>query len=75
MQFRAEFFNIFNHTQFNGLVGGSGNIVASNFGFITNGNAPRIGKSRPSSCSEVFWSAAGAHREGLPWGPKRTTIA
>jgi len=33
MQFRAEFFNIFNHTQFNGLVGGSGNIVASNFGY------------------------------------------
>ena len=41
MEFRAEFFNVFNHTQFSLP---SGNILSSNFGFVTSANAPRIGQ-------------------------------
>jgi hypothetical protein len=39
LQFRAEFFNIFNHAQFqtpNGVLG------STSFGFVTGANAPRI---------------------------------
>ena len=39
--FRAEFFNIFNHTQFNNP---SGNFSSSNFGVVTSARAPRIGQ-------------------------------
>jgi hypothetical protein len=45
LQFRAEFFNIWNHTQFIGdtLNGGiSTNFGASNFGQVTSANDPRI---------------------------------
>ena len=45
IQFRAEFFNIWNHTQFIGdtLNGGiSTNFNASNFGNVTSANDPRI---------------------------------
>ncbi len=41
VQFRAEFFNIFNHTQFNNP---SGNFSSSNFGVVTNARDPRIGQ-------------------------------
>ena len=41
LEFRAEFFNAFNHAQF-GLP--SGNVLSSNFGFVTGANAPRIGQ-------------------------------
>jgi Carboxypeptidase regulatory-like domain len=41
LQFRAEFFNIFNHAQFQTP---SGNINSSVFGLITNANDPRIGQ-------------------------------
>ena len=39
--FRAEFFNMFNHTQFNNP---SGNFSSSNFGVVTSARAPRIGQ-------------------------------
>jgi hypothetical protein len=39
--FRAEFFNIFNHTNFNNP---SGNITSGNFGNITSARSPRIGQ-------------------------------
>jgi hypothetical protein len=39
--FRAEFFNIFNHTDFNNP---SGNITSGNFGNITSSRDPRIGQ-------------------------------
>ena len=39
--FRAEFFNIFNHTQFNNP---SGNFSSSNFGVVTSARDPRIGQ-------------------------------
>ena len=45
LQFRAEFFNIWNHTQFQGdqLNGGiSRNFGASNFGAVTSAYDPRI---------------------------------
>jgi hypothetical protein len=38
---RAEFFNIFNHTQFNNP---SGNISSSRFGLVGSARAPRIGQ-------------------------------
>jgi hypothetical protein len=38
---RLEFFNIFNHTQFNNP---SGNIDGSNFGVVTSARDPRIGQ-------------------------------
>ena len=41
LQFRAEFFNIFNHAQF---LTPSGNINSSVFGLITNASDPRIGQ-------------------------------
>ena len=41
VEFRAEFFNIFNHTQFGGP---SGSIRSSHFGQVTGANAPRIGQ-------------------------------
>ena len=40
-EFRAEFFNIFNHTQFNNP---NGNFSSSRFGVVTNARAPRIGQ-------------------------------
>ena len=41
LEFRGEFFNAFNHAQF-GLP--SGNVLSSNFGFVTAANAARIGQ-------------------------------
>ncbi len=41
LQFRAEFFNIFNHAQFNNP---SGNYTSSNFGIVTSAKDPRIGQ-------------------------------
>jgi len=40
-EIRAEFFNIFNHTQFTNP---SGDISSSNFGNVTNARPPRIGQ-------------------------------
>jgi hypothetical protein len=39
LQFRAEFFNLFNHTQFSGVSAGLG---AANFGQVTSSRDPRI---------------------------------
>ena len=41
IQFRAEFFNIFNHTQFNNP---SGDFSSDTFGVVTSAQAPRIGQ-------------------------------
>jgi len=41
LQFRAELFNAFNHTQF---WGPTGEILNSNFGFVTSAHSPRIGQ-------------------------------
>jgi len=41
LDIRAEFFNVFNHAQFNNPVG---NFTASNFGQITTARDPRIGQ-------------------------------
>ena len=41
VQIRAEFFNIFNHTQFNNP---SGNFASGNFGVVTSARDPRIGQ-------------------------------
>ncbi len=41
LEFRAEFFNIFNHAQFQNV---QGNINASNFGVAQSAAAPRIGQ-------------------------------
>ncbi|HEX4165663.1 MAG TPA: hypothetical protein VHZ55_09315, partial [Bryobacteraceae bacterium] len=41
VQFRAEFFNIFNHAQFNNP---SGNFSSSTFGIVTSARDPRIGQ-------------------------------
>jgi hypothetical protein len=41
LEFRAEFFNVFNHAQFTSL---SGNVNAGNFGQVTGVRAPRIGQ-------------------------------
>ncbi len=41
VEFRAEFFNIFNHAQFENP---SGDVVGSNFGQITSARDPRIGQ-------------------------------
>ena len=40
-EFRAEWFNIFNHAQFGAP---SGNVSSSIFGLVTSANAPRIGQ-------------------------------
>jgi hypothetical protein len=40
-EIRAEFFNAFNHTQFNNP---SGNFSSSNFGVVTSARDPRIGQ-------------------------------
>jgi hypothetical protein len=41
LQFRAEFFNLFNHAQFNNP---NGNFSSSLFGYVTSARAPRIGQ-------------------------------
>jgi hypothetical protein len=41
LQFRAEFFGLFNHAQFSNP---SGNIIDSNFGFVTSSSGERIGQ-------------------------------
>jgi len=41
VQFRAEFFNLFNHTQFNNP---NGNFNSSQFGLVTSARSPRIGQ-------------------------------
>jgi hypothetical protein len=41
LEFRAEFFNIFNHAQFTTP---QGNITSSSFGLVTSANDPRIGQ-------------------------------
>jgi len=41
LQFRAEFFNIFNHAQF---YNPPGDILNSNFGYVTQARDPRIGQ-------------------------------
>jgi hypothetical protein len=41
LQLRFEFFNAFNHTQFQNP---TGSILSGTFGFVTNANAPRIGQ-------------------------------
>jgi len=41
VQFRAEFFNLFNHAQFNNP---SGNFSSDNFGVVTSARDPRIGQ-------------------------------
>jgi hypothetical protein len=40
-EFRAEFFNIFNHAQFNNP---GGNFASSTFGLVTSARDPRIGQ-------------------------------
>jgi hypothetical protein len=41
VEFRAEFFNVFNHTQFGSP---NGNFNSPQFGLVTGANAPRIGQ-------------------------------
>ena len=41
LQFRFEFFNAFNHAQFQNP---QGSILNGTFGYVTNANAPRIGQ-------------------------------
>lgn len=41
IEFRAEFFNLFNHTQFTGV---NGNVNSSTFGLVQNAANPRIGQ-------------------------------
>jgi hypothetical protein len=41
LQFRLEFFNVFNHAQFQNP---SGSILNGTFGYVTAANAPRIGQ-------------------------------
>lgn len=41
LELRGEFFNIFNHAQFNDP---GGNFNSTTFGFVTSANAPRIGQ-------------------------------
>jgi hypothetical protein len=41
VEFRAEFFNVLNHTQFNNP---SGNFSSGNFGVVTSARDPRIGQ-------------------------------
>jgi len=46
MQFRAEYFNVFNHTNLNDPAGSDGraNVNSSTFGQITGSGSPRIGQ-------------------------------
>ena len=44
LQFRAEFFNVFNHTQFQAVPQTAGNFLSSQFGDVTSAGAPRIGQ-------------------------------
>ncbi|MBO0798198.1 MAG: hypothetical protein J2P31_05195 [Blastocatellia bacterium] len=39
LQFRAEFFNLFNHTQWSGV---SASLSSANFGRVTSARDPRI---------------------------------
>jgi hypothetical protein len=41
IQFRTEFFNVFNHTNFNGFAANPLQTTASNFGIVTSALAPR----------------------------------
>jgi hypothetical protein len=41
LQFRAEFFNVFNHTQFNAA---QGNVNSTGFGSVTSAAPERIGQ-------------------------------
>jgi hypothetical protein len=41
LQFRAEFFNVFNHTQFSAV---NGNINSPTWGQATGANDPRLGQ-------------------------------
>ena len=43
LEFRAEFFNIFNHAQFE-FDNSNGDVVGSNFGQVTSARDPRIGQ-------------------------------
>ena len=47
LEIRAEFFNIFNHTQFNNPVGD----INGNFGYVTSAREPRIGQLS----AKFFW--------------------
>lgn len=40
LEFRAEFFNVFNHAQFSGVTGD----ILGSFGAVTSARAPRIGQ-------------------------------
>ncbi len=42
LQFRAEAFNVFNHTQFNNPSGNFNNTGSGGFGYVTTANSPRI---------------------------------
>ena len=44
LEFRAEFFNVFNHTQFSAVPTVAGNFNASGFGQSSAANDPRIGQ-------------------------------
>ena len=41
LEFRAEFYNIFNHAQFGSP---EGDVINSSFGFVTSARDPRIGQ-------------------------------
>ena len=41
VEFRAEFFNVFNHAQF---INPTGNINSSTFGMVNSARDPRIGQ-------------------------------
>jgi hypothetical protein len=44
LEFRGEFFNVFNHAQFIGGVNGNFNAGPGSFGMVTSAAAPRIGQ-------------------------------
>jgi hypothetical protein len=44
LEFRAEFFNVFNHAQFYGADAVQGNVNSGDFGLVVNAAAPRIGQ-------------------------------
>jgi hypothetical protein len=41
LQFRFEFFNVFNHTQFNNP---SGSVTSATFGIVTSAKSARVGQ-------------------------------